>query len=258
MSTTNTVLHIQGHRPEVVEDALTAIFAHEDRPRALRIEGTYSAVLARVTDAALAASYRYLVLRSHSSSTWTPLLELGNRTDGLDVELSRALDGAAVFTTYVYGDTVSGYRLARAGTLVDRYISDPTVTTGDENEDGGQPPASETPGMPPGEEMDIEAQRAHPERFADLLPAGTSPEDFARVVLLPGWWEVYDGAASQDAIDGSDEAGDEAGEFVDEADRMRCIGLALELWAPDDYPFAQDAEDIPNAVAGPAIALAFA
>ncbi|HLJ80231.1 MAG TPA: hypothetical protein VKT52_02015, partial [Ktedonobacterales bacterium] len=135
MSTTMTVLHVQGQRPEAVEEALTAIFSREERPRALRIEGTYSAVLARATDPEIAASYRYLILRPHSSSSWTPVLELGNRTDGLDVELSRALDGAAVFTTYVFGDIVSGYRLARAGALVDRYASDPTYSAGDEEDE---------------------------------------------------------------------------------------------------------------------------
>jgi len=45
---------------------------------------------------------------------------------------------------------------------------------------------------------------------------------------------------------------------VDEVDRMRCIGLALELWGPSEYPLAQEPEEIPNQVAGPAIALAFA
>lgn len=245
MSTTITVLHIQGHRPEAVEDALAAIFAREERPRALRIEGTYSAVLARATDPDLTAGYRYLILRPHASSTWTPLLELGNRTDGLDVELSRALDGAAVFTTFVYGDVVSGYRLARGGALVDHYASDPTYGAeetgeGDEAEAGA-----------------IEDERGHPERFADLLPAGTPPEDFARVVLLPGWWEAHDEAAAISAATTEDAEDGDEDELVDEADRMRCIGLALELWAPDEYPFAREPEDIPNAAAGPAIALAF-
>lgn len=252
MSTTITVLHIQGQRPEAVEEALTAIFAGEERPRALRIEGTYSAVLARATDPDLAAGYRYLILRPHPSSTWTPVLELGNRTDGLDVELSRALDGAAVFTTYVYGDIVAGYRLARTGVLVDRYASDPTYSTSNGDEDDAAPSAK----TPADEERAIEGQRAHPERFADLLPAGTPPEDFARVVLLPGWWEAHDAAAPPDGT--MEDTGDDEDELVDEPDRMRCIGLALELWAPDEYPFAQDPEDIPNAVAGPAIALAFA
>jgi hypothetical protein len=45
--------------------------------------------------------------------------------------------------------------------------------------------------------------------------------------------------------------------LVDEMDRMRCIALALELWGPSEYPFAQDVEDIPNRLAGPAIAIAF-
>lgn len=252
MSTTITVLHVQGHRPEVVEDALTAIFAGEERPRALRIEGTYSAVLARATDPDLAASYRYLILRPQPTSTWTPVLELGNRTDGLDVELSRALDGAAVFTTYVYGDIVSGYRLARSGALVDRYASDPTYGSSD---DEMESPVSSAARAPSDAEVDIEGQRAHPERFADLLPAGTPPEDFVRVVLRPGWWEEHDQDAAPEDADGAS-ANDEE-DMVDETDRMRCIGLALELWAPDEYPFAQDPEDIPNAVAGPAIAVAF-
>ena len=34
--------------------------------------------------------------------------------------------------------------------------------------------------------------RGHPDRFADLLPSGTEAEDFARIVLRPGWWEEYD------------------------------------------------------------------
>lgn len=235
MSTTITVLHVQGHRPEAVEDALTTIFAREERPRILRIEGTYSAVLARATDSDFEAGYRYLVLRPHAPSAWTPVLELGNRTDGLDVELSRALDGAAVFTTYVYGEVVSGYRLARNGLLVDRYTSDPTY--GAEEIDDTVAGAAA-----------IEQARGQPELFADLLPSGTSAEDFARIVLRPGWWEAHE--------DGTGDEEDD--DLVDEPDRMRCIGLALELWAPDDYPFAQEPEDIPNAVAGPAIALAFA
>ncbi|HLZ22269.1 MAG TPA: hypothetical protein VKQ30_09120 [Ktedonobacterales bacterium] len=247
MSTTITVLHIQGHRPEAVEDALAAIFTREERPRVLRIEGTYAAVLARATDPDLAAAYRYVILRPHASSTWTPVLEVGNRADGLDVELSGTLDGAAVFTTFVFGDIVSGYRLARAGALVDRYASDPTYGAGDEEDEASGSPASVA------EDVDIESERAHPERFADLLPAGTPPEDFVRVVLAPGWWETHD----TEATGAPNAATDDEDELVDETDRMRCIGLALELWAPDEYPFAQDPEDIPNTVAGPAIAVAF-
>ena len=254
MSISNTILHVQGQRPEAVEEALTAIFAREERPRALRIEGTYSAVLARATDPDLAASYRYVILRPHGAATWTPLLELGNRTEGLDVELSRALDGAAVFTTFVYGDVVSGYRLVRAGALVDRYASDPTYGYSADDLESPVPRAASE------EEIDIEGQRAHPERFADLLPAGTTPEDFARVVLLPGWWEEHDAASPGESTeaDGEDSEDGEDEELVDETDRMRCIGLALELWAPDDYPFWQDPEEISNTVAGPAIAVAFA
>lgn len=246
MSTSITVIHLQGYQPAAVEDALAAIFAREERSCVLRIEGTYSAVLARATDPDLAAGYRYLILRRHASSMWTPLLELGNRTDGLDVELSRALDGAPVFTTFVYGDVVSGYRLARGSSLVDYYASDPTYAADDTGEDDEAGAAI------------IEDARGHPERFADLLPAGMAPEDFARVVLRPGWWEAHDVTAVSPSttVEGA-EGEEEEDEIVDEADRMRCIGLALELWAPDDYPFAQEPEDIPNAVAGPAIALAF-
>lgn len=248
MSISNTVLHIQGQQPEAVEEALTAIFAGEERLRALRIEGTYSAVLARATDPDLAASYRYVILRPHGASTWTPVLELGNRTDGLDVELSRALGGTAVFTMFVYGDVVSGYRLARAGALVDRYASDPTY--GSSNDDLESPAVNAAPEG----EIDIEGQRAHPERFANLLPSGTTPEDFARVVLLPGWWEEHAAGEPGESTGAEDEDED----VVDEPDRMRCIGLALELWAPDEYPFWQEPEEIPNTVAGPAIAVAFA
>lgn len=255
MSTSIIVLHVQGQRPEVVEDTLTEIFSREERARVLRIEGTFSAVLARATDPGLEAGFRYLILRPHPSSSWTPVLELGNRTEGLDAELSKALGGCAVFTTFVYGDVVSGYRLARDGTDVDHYLSDPTAVAGDEDTDDVPPPAAQ-------ELEDVEAVRGHPDRFADLLPAGTAPEDFARVVLWPGWWEQHDAGSTQgdaddeDADDGDADDGEE--DVVDEADRMRCIGLALELWTPDEYPFAQEPEDIPNKVAGPAIAVAFA
>ena len=253
MSTSITILHIRGQRPEVVEDTLTAIFAREERPRVLRIEGTFSAVLRRATDPDLDAGFRYLVLRPHPSSPWTPVLELGNRTDGLDGELSKALDGCAVFTTFVYGDVVSGYRYIHDGIEVDRYLSDPTAIA-DEDDDTGGTAAAPNSG-------DTETVRGHPERFADLLPAGIAPEDFTRVVLRPGWWEQRDAEVEEDRPVGTavNAAGDvEEEEVVDEADRMRCIGLALELWAPDAYPFAQDPEDIADTVAGPAIAVAFA
>jgi len=249
-----TVLHVQGRDPLAVEAALDAVFAAEERPRVLRLEGTYAAVLARLTDPDLSAAYRYLILRPHDTSPWTPILELGNRTEGLDVELSRRLDGAAVFTAFVYGDVVSGYRLARAAALVDSYLSDPTAIT-EEREavaDETDPDAS-----------DLDAARGHPERFADLLPSGTAPDDFARVVLRPGWWEERDAGSAPAtstavaASTGDNESEEEEEEIVDEVDRMRCIGLALELWAPDDYPLARDPEDIPNAVAGPAVVLAY-
>lgn len=248
MSTATTILHVLDHGPDEVERALDTIFAAEERPRTLRLEGTYSAVLARACDPALAAAYRYLIARPHAGSAWTPLLEVGARADGLDLELSRALGGAAVFTTFVYGAGVSGYRLARDGALVDRYLSDPSFFAApDDDAEGADGAGDETPGGLIGEE-DPETVRGHPARFADLLPAGTAPDDFARIVLRPGWWERHDAATEDEEMEDDE---------VDEDDRMRCIGLALELWAPAEYPFARDLEDIPNKEIGPAIALAF-
>ncbi|HEX6796172.1 MAG TPA: hypothetical protein VF116_00510 [Ktedonobacterales bacterium] len=253
MSTERTVLHVYGQAPEAVERALVAVFANEERTSALRLEGTYSAVLRRATSPDLAAGYRYVILRPHVPSQWTPVLELGNRTMGLEAELSRLLGGAPVFSTFVYGDTVSGYRMARDGAEVDRYLSDPTLFM--EPEDGGEAP-HEVGG--PALDTLAEAERGHPERFADLLPAGTTPEDFWRVVLAPGWWEEREGIApAQAAGEAGTEHEDNDEELVDEEDRMRCIGLALELWGPQEYPLAQEPEEIPDNVAGPAIAVAF-
>jgi hypothetical protein len=246
---------VRGHAPEAVEQALAAIFAGEGRARALRLEGTYSAVLRRVMEPELDASYRYLLLRPHADAPWTPVFELGNHTVGLEAELSRALNGAAVFTTFVYGDAVAGYRLARDGAEVDRYLSDPTYFL-----DGEDDPAGTTAeAVDPSREADlVEHEHGHPERFADLLPAGTAPDDFWRVVLAPGWWEEHAGTPPPaDATDEADEAADDDA-LVDEQDRMRCIGLALELWGPEEYPLAQDPEELADALAGPAIVLAFA
>jgi len=248
MSEASTILHVYGHDADAVERALTDIFTGEGRSTALRLEGTFNAVLARVDDPDLDASYRYLILRPHDTSRWTPVLELGNRTEGLDVELSRTLDGAPVFTIFEYGETVSGYRLARGGALVDRYISDPTWLEDDEEEGTGAAPEP-----PP----DLEALRGHPERFADLLPPDTAPEDFVRVVLTPGWWEDYsastgvigDGRPPEESADDSD--------IVDERDRMRCMALALEVWSPTEYPLTQDLDDLENRTVGPGIILAF-
>jgi hypothetical protein len=247
MSMATTVLHIRGHGPDEIVSALADILAGEGRAQTLRLQGTYAAVLARALDPALDAGYRYLILRPHAGSAWTPLLELGNRADGLDRALSAALDGAPVFSAFVYGDGVSGYGLARGGAEVDRYLSDPTYFTSAEMDEADEGAATGAPGIP--EAGDLEAVRGHPERFADLLPAGTRPEDFARVVLQPDWWEEYAAAPGAETEDEED--------VVDEMDRMRCIGLALELWGPSEYPFAGELEDIANKDAGPAIALAF-
>ncbi len=246
MTIASVIFHIQNRTTEQVEAALDGVFAREERPQALRVEGSYTAVLARVDDAALDAAYRYLLLRPHGAGAWAPLLELGSRTEGLDVELSRALDGATIVTVYQYGEVVSGYRVTRAGAEVDRYSSDPTAF------DGAQDDASDATDATDAEpaEADVEALRGRPERFADLLPAGTTADDFARVVLTPGWWETHD------AGDAGEGASDED-ELVDELDRMRCIALALELWSPDDYPLTQDLEDLPNKLIGPAVALAW-
>ncbi len=236
------ILPAQSAPPEAVEQALAAIFANEGRACTLRLEGTFRAVLARVTDPGLDAAYRYLVCRPHAASSWTPALELGNRTEGLEVELSRTLGGAAIFTTYVYGDGLAGYRLARGGALIDTYVSDPTYFA--------------TEDLPTEQ---IETQRGHPMRFADLLPAGTAPEAFARVVLRPGWWEAHDATGGASELDAPPaEVADVEEELVDETDRMRCIALALELWGPAEYPFTQELDALSNQMVGPAIALAFA
>ena len=87
MSIASTILHIQGRAPEQIEATLTNIFTREERPSALRVEGSYTAVLARVDDPEFDAAYRYLLLRPHGAGAWAPLLELGQRTEGLDVEL---------------------------------------------------------------------------------------------------------------------------------------------------------------------------
>jgi hypothetical protein len=254
-----TILHVLSARPEAVEQALTDIFVGEERPSVLRLEGTFTAVLARLTDPTLAASYRYLICRPHPAASWTPLLELGTRTEGLDIELSRSLAGAVVFTTFAYDDGLSGYRCVRAGELVDDYVSDPTYFSGAESEE----PEREA----------IAARRGDPSRFSDLLPAGTAPEDFARIVLRPGWWDEYDAShgapadgapASATAAAGpppraGETAGgeDDEGDLVDEVDRMRCIALALELWGPAEYPFTQDLDTLENKLIGPAIAVAY-
>ncbi|HEV2236740.1 MAG TPA: hypothetical protein VGR57_08785 [Ktedonobacterales bacterium] len=238
MEYATTILHAHGASPEAVEQALGAIFANEDRAATFRLEGTFRAVLGRLTDLDLEAAYRYLICRPHAPSPWTPVLELGNRTDGLEAELSRALGGVAIFTTFVYDDGLSGYRFARGGQLLDTYVSDPTYFASDDE------PAA-----------DVEARRGHPERFANLLPAGTTPADFTRVVLSPGWWEEHDRAATGAVPPASEDA---EVDLVDETDRMRCIALALELWGPTDYPFAQDLAALPNPVVGPVIAVAFA
>ena len=243
MTQATTIFHVYDRDTEAVERALTEVFAREGRPSVLRLQGTFSAVLAKAVDIDLSANYRYLLCRPHADSKWTPLLELGTRTDGLDVELSRQLDGAPVFTVFVYGDAVSGYRLARGGNEMDRYSSDPTYFITDEE----------------AERPDYEAERGHPERFADLLPGDTDAADFVRVVLRPGWWEDFEATtgyavnspASSDAEEGDEE------DLVDEVDRMRCIALALELWGPAEYPFGQELEEIPNKDVGPGIVLAF-
>lgn len=243
MSIAATIFHIQRRSPEQIEAALAGIFAREERASALRVEGSYTAVLTRVDDPDLDADYRYLLLRPHGAGDWAPLLELGSRTEGLEVELSRALAGATIFTVYQYGDVVSGYRVTRAGEEVDRYSSDPTAFAS--VEDGGE--SADEVGAEVG---DVEWLRGRPERFADLLPAGTTAADFVRVVLAPGWWERHDAGAA--AVGDEDDE-----EMVDELDRMRCIALALELWSPDDYPLTQELEDLPNKLIGPAVALAW-
>jgi hypothetical protein len=256
MSTSITVIHVQGQEPSAVEQALESIFAGEERARRLRIEGTFSACLSRLDTVSPEASYRYMICRPPAASSWTPVLELGNRTDGLELELSRGLHGAAVFTVFVYGDLISGYRLARSNQYVDRYTSDPSVLQS-ELSDSEEPNGEGEKSYPDATEADYERERGHPERFADLLPAGTSPKDFTRIVLRPGWWEEAEPEATGPEREEDEELEEELEDVVDETDRMRCIALALELWGPTEYPFAQDAEDIPNKV-GPAIARAFA
>ncbi len=245
MTTATTALHLRERTPEQIEEALAAIFAREGRAQTLRLQGTYSAVLGRLTDPAQEAPYRYLILPTPSGSPWTPLLELGNRADGLDRALSAELGGCAVFALFVYGEVVSGYRFVRDGVEQDRYLSDPdefAAMESLETADGDDAPAV----------GDVEAFRGDPARFADLLPPDAPPEEFARVVLRPGWWEDRERENQDDHEASEDE------DLVDETDRMRCVGLALELWGASEYPFAGELEDGPDKGRSPAVALAFA
>lgn len=240
MSDATTIIHIKNQAPDAIERALDNVFAVEGLKHAPRVEGTYSAVLEHVTSPDADTAYRYLLLRP-SQTGWTTLLELGLRADGLDVELSRALGGATIVSLFQYDEIVSGYRIVANGEEIDRYLSDPTAFDEEAMNDSAAP-APLTP-------AEIEATRGRPERFADLLPFGTTPQDFARVVLRPGWWEEHDANPVAPGSDNTDP--------VDEIDRARCIGLALELWASNEYPFAGELEDIANRDAGPAIALAW-
>jgi hypothetical protein len=241
MTTATTALHLRERTPEQIEEALAAIFAREGRAQTLRLQGTYSAVLGRLTDPAQEAPYHYLILPTPAGSPWTPLLELGNRADGLDRALSTELGGCAIFALFVYGEVVSGYRFVRDGAEQDRYLSDPDEFAAMESSEGDDAPAVGAVG----------AFRGAPVRFADLLPPDAPPEEFARVVLRPGWWEDHE-PENQDDHEASDE------DLVDETDRMRCIGLALELWGASEYPFAGELEDGLDKGRSPAVALAFA
>jgi hypothetical protein len=257
--------HVYDHSPSEVERALEAIFAAEERARLLRIEGSFSAVRAHLEARADEAGYRYLICRPATGSAWTPVLQLGNPLMELEGRLSGRLQGCAVFTIFVYGDVISGYRMARAGVEIDRYTSDPTIF------EPGIEDTEELGNSPTEPEASYELERGHPERFAELLPPGTSALDFSRVVLQPGWWQDHDQEATADLHDlgaaaeteahqtgePDDEQVEELALLVDEVDRMKCIGLALELYGPTEYPFSQDLEDIPNRLVGPAIALAF-
>jgi hypothetical protein len=241
MTTATTALHLRERTPEHIEEALAAIFAREGRAQTLRLQGTYSAVLGRLTDPAQEAPYRYLILPTPPDSPWTPLLELGNRADGLDRALSTELGGCAVFALFVYGEVVSGYRFTRDGVEQDRYLSDPDEFAAMESSEGDTIPVT----------GDVEALRGDPARFADLLPPDAPPEEFARVVLRPGWWEDRERENQDDHQESDDD-------LVDETDRMRCIGLALELWGASEYPFAGELEDGLDKGRSPAVALAFA
>jgi hypothetical protein len=247
MTTATTVLHVRERSPEQIEEALTQIFALEGRAQTMRLQGTCSAVLGRLTDPELEAGYRYLICPTPADASWTPLLEVGNRADGLDRALSAALDGCAVVALFVYGEVVSGYRFVRDGVEQDRYLSDPeefaSMESTLESAEGDAAASAE----------DFNALRGDPARFADLLPPNAPPEEFARVVLRPGWWEEREGVNPPETA-----PDDTEDDLVDEVDRMRCIGLALELWGATEYPFAGELEDLPNKGCSPAVALAFA
>jgi hypothetical protein len=240
VTTATTALHLRERSQEQVEEALASIFAREGRAQTLRLQGTYSAVLGRLTAPEQEAPYRYLILPTPPDSSWTPLFELGNRADGLDRALSAELDGCAVFALFVYGEVVSGYRFVRDGVEQDRYLSDPDEFAAMESSESAEGDAA----------GDVSMCHGDPARFADLLPPDAPPEEFARVVLRPGWWEEHEspGAATADEDDA----------LVDETDRMRCIGLALELWGPSEYPFSGELEDGVDKGCSPAVALMFA
>lgn len=159
----------------------------------------------------------YLVTQPHNH--WITILELHTGTQAvnpfaLSEKISR-ITGTYALCFHLHDDDVLYYQLDLEGKTLDHYDSNCQYFL-------------EAP-IP---RSILQQQRHSPRYFAPVLPSGKTT-DGINELLNEGYWNAVDnGDLDDDGVPVQDHY------FIDETRRLERLGMYLEIYAPDKYPFA--------------------
>jgi len=216
----STVLHIyKGSQHEVVQELIKELRETKELQKVSRLNIKNTNIEKVLTENVLDCyGIFYLVLPEKGH--WITIIELNTRIetpfylDDLTNSMSNRLNSYAL-SFHLHDDDILLYNLDYKGSSIDGYNSNYQYFL---HERAGK--------------EDVLSQRHTPEAFIELIPENKNI-DTLNSILNEGYWDAFD----NDNLDEDGVPNDEK-YFIDEQDRFERIGKFLELYTPDDYPFA--------------------
>jgi len=215
----STVLHVYGsNQTEIIKEIVNELRESRNFSNFNKLDIDNSNYETVISNTYSNDGVYYLITDKYNN--WTTLIEVNVKIENpfylyeLTNGLSKRLNTYAL-SFHLHDGDVLYYNLEYKGEPLDGYSSDLQYFL-------EEPALAE----------EITSQRHNPIHFKEILPSTKTVEGF-NSILNEGYWNAFDNNdLDEDGIPNDDKY------FVDEEDRFVRIGLYLELYSADDYPFA--------------------
>jgi hypothetical protein len=207
-----TVLHIYKTSQKDIVDALTKELSSRGLSKFNKLADINDAISGGKKGA------YYLITQPHGN--WTTIIELNVNIDNpfylyeLTNTLSLRLNTIAL-SFHLHDEDVLYYNLDNKGNSLDGYNSNYQYFLDE-----------------PATRQEIISQRQDTKQFSVVLPAGKDI-NLLNSILCEGYWNAFDNNdLDEDGVPNDDKY------FIDELDRFERVGKYLEIYSPNEYPFA--------------------